>query len=233
MIRPFHSASFQQISYVPPLHQLRRSSCHCSHCSSSNIKQITLPNQHYEILMHRKIRLANLVIENFKPTDKYLRSKNKYKNFRIFSHNRQQMMSPDNNHSPQKSPSLDQQDEIKAHSSNQKPSPMQSQYLQSKQSNSYFLNHLKTQMTRIDKNLNQLIQTSRQQMTEPDEPLITTKRTKQAIIKTIKTHHPYQSAYSIAINKRFVPPKKMHTTPSNLLARTQQSLSKYAFNFID
>ncbi|CAD8105838.1 unnamed protein product [Paramecium primaurelia] len=229
MIRSFHSISFQQISYTPPQNQLRRSSCHCSHCSSSNIKQITLPNQQYEIVMHRKIRLANIIIQNFQPTDKYLRSKQKYKNFRIFSHNRQQNISTDNH----KSPSIDQQDQIKDHSQKKRISPIQSHYSNSKQSNFYFLNHLKTQMTRIDNNLNQLIQTSRQQITEPDEPIITSKRTKQAIIKTIKINHPYKSAYSISLNKRFGPPKKMHTNPSNLLARTQQSLSKYALNCIN
>ncbi|CAD8104332.1 unnamed protein product [Paramecium primaurelia] len=230
MIRSFHSISFNQNSYIPSQNQIRRNSCHCSHCSSSNIKQITLPNQLYEIVMHRKIRLANLLINTFKPTDKYLRSKQKYKNFHIYSRNHQQFNSPFSHNSPQKTSTPSSQDEIKDNSQNKKISSIYSQYQHSKKSNTYFLSQLKTQMTRIDKNLNQLIQTSRQQITEPDELNIHQKRTKQTIIKTIKTHHPYKSEYSITLNKYLLTPKKIYTKPKNLHAKTQQSLSKFAIN---
>ncbi|CAD8122519.1 unnamed protein product [Paramecium sonneborni] len=229
MIRSFHSFSFHQISYIPPQNQLRRNSCHCSYCATSNIKQITLPNQQYEIEMHRKTRLANLLLDNLQNSHKHLRSKHKYRNFQIFTRNKQQLLHNSNHQSP--SPSS--QDEIKNDSQDKKQSPKYSHHVNSKQSNTYFLNHLKTQMTRIDNNLNQLIQTSRQQITEPDEITITSKRTKQTIIKTIKTHQSYKSAYSISLNKRFLHPNKMHTIPINLFTRTQQTSSKHALNCID
>ncbi|CAD8202018.1 unnamed protein product [Paramecium octaurelia] len=233
MIRSFHSISFHQSSYTPSQNRLRRNSCHCSHCSSSNIKQITLPNQLYEIHMHRKIRLANLLLNTLKPTDKYIRSKQKYKNIHIYSRNHQQLHSPINHPSPQQTSTPRSQDEIKDYPQNKKIPSMFSQYQHPKKSNTYFLNLLKTQLTRIDKNINQLIQTSRQQITEPDDLNITSKRTKQTIIKTMKNHPPYKSEYSIALNKRILPQKKKLIAPSNLLARTQLRLSKFAVHCIN
>lgn len=38
--------------------------------------------------MHKKIRLANILINNLGPTNKFSRTANKYKNYKVFSRNR-------------------------------------------------------------------------------------------------------------------------------------------------
>ncbi|CAK61731.1 unnamed protein product (macronuclear) [Paramecium tetraurelia] len=183
--------------------------------------------------MHRKARLANLLLNTLKPNDKYIRSNQKFKKFQIYSRNHQQLHSPINHPTPQQTSTPRSPVEIKDCSKNKKISSMYSQNQHPKKSNTYFLNILKTQLTRIDKNINQLIQTSRQQITEPDDLNITSKRTKQTIIKTIKNHPPYKSEDSIALNKRILPQIKKHTPPSNLLARTQLRLSRFAVHCIN